>query len=715
MDESLNETLQEEASRGRSLALYEGTRSDDLVDEEIDERILKLIGIDDVFDIDYATYMSLLRGKMGEARVTDSKLSTEESMLLTEEFRRVKGKVGRFKLKKKKINAENLGVTGPIQVSKQQYYLTNKAIIPETSGSIGKDTDTISSIVSINKVLGKILEKLGSQNKLIKKSEENERKRREDEQRRKKEESLEKGIQKIASVASKILAPVQSILDRILNFILYTLLGRAFVKFIDWFNDPKNKDKVEVLKRFLKDWWPTLLGALILFTTPFGKFVRGFVGTVTKLTLRLSRFAIPKLLSFVKRNPKAAALLAAGTAAVGAGVYMQSQRENRDKELQSSDPNYGKQPSPTKSIIDFGSMGGMQFRGGGMIPLQPFEGGYVDDSTGVTVSGAGADTQATILQPGEIVFSKPAVNYWGADKLLAMNKMGGGTNIPKFANNVQLSQGGGFVGKASHHLKQDEALSSLTKGINDFIKPSGRSVLSKMNWGSIKPQTPIHSYKDSVGQSTIGWGSTFYDSILNGKKPVKMGDSITKKQADSILDTNLGNLAKTYSQKIPLWKKMSDNQKAGVLTLGYNAPYGPIGAFSKLTNALSKGDMQAAASNVQRGGPSPARLSIERQLLLSGPKDLTKVQQPQKAQVKSKEPSLFERVKSSAMQFINPKPNTNVGPPISSVNQNVIELPPITGQSGQMASSSSGGTKIPQFMTPDFSNAMINASIYGIA
>jgi GH24 family phage-related lysozyme (muramidase) len=713
MDESLNETLQEEASRERSLSLYEGTRGDDLVSEEVDERILKLLGLDDIFDIDYSTYMSLLRGKMAEARMVDKKLSTDETMLITDEFKRVKGKVGRFKLKKKKITAENLGVTGPIRVSKQQYFLTSKAIVPETSGTDDNDA-LLKNIITINDTFSKILDSVRNQNKLIKKSEETDRKKREEDRRRKREEGLEKGLSKIASVASKMLAPVQGILDKILNFILYTLLGRAFVKFIDWFNDPKNKEKVEVLKRFLKDWWPTLLGALVLFTTPFGKFVRGFVGTVTKLSLKLARFAIPKLLSFVKGNPKTAALLAAGTAAVGAGIYMQSQREQRDKELQGTDPNYGKKPGSMKSILDFGSMGGMQFSGGGMVPLPTFNnGGYVDENTGVTVTGAGADTQATVLQPGEVVFSKNSVDYWGVDRLLAMNKMGGGTNIPKFVNNVQMAQGGGMIGKASHHLRQDEALSSLSRGMNDFIKPGGRSVMSKINWGNIKPETPVHSYVDSVGQPTIGWGSTFYDSILNGKKPVRMGDTITKKKADGILNTNLGNLAKTYSQKIPLWKKMSDNQKAGVLTLGYNAPYGPIGAFPKLTDALMRGDMQSAAANIQRSGPSSARLSIEKQLLLSGPKDLTKAQQPPKAEVKPKEPSLFDKVKSNVMNFFNPKPTTNIGPPVSSMSQNIMELPPIVQQSGQQVASA-GGTKVPQFMSPDTKHAAINASIYGL-
>jgi len=291
--------------------------------------------------------------------------------------------------------------------------------------------------------------------------------------------------------------------------------------------------------------------------------------------------------------------------------------------------------------------------------------------------------------------------------------MGGGTNIPKFVNNIQMASGGGMIGKASHHLKQDEALSSLSRGMNDFIKPGGRSVLSKMNWGSIKPETQLHSYKDSVGQPTIGWGSTFYDSILSGKKPVRMGDTINKKQADNILNTNLGNLAKTYSKKIPLWKRMSDNQKAGVLVLGYNAPYGPIGAYPKLTKALMDGDMNSAASNVQRGGPSSARLAIEKQLLLSGPKDLNKTQEATKPPVKPQQPNIFEKVKTNVMNWFSPKPKTNIGPLSSSGQSNVIELPPIIQQATQQVASS-GGTKVPQFMPPDTVTATINASIYGI-
>ena len=61
---------------------------------------------------------------------------------------------------------------------------------------------------------------------------------------------------------------------------------------------------------------------------------------------------------------------------------------------------------------------------------------------GGKVPGQGeGDTVPAMLTPGEFVMSKGAVNMIGADKLMAMNAAGGGTNQPtlmKFA-------GGGIV------------------------------------------------------------------------------------------------------------------------------------------------------------------------------------------------------------------------------------------------------------------------------
>ena len=71
-------------------------------------------------------------------------------------------------------------------------------------------------------------------------------------------------------------------------------------------------------------------------------------------------------------------------------------------------------------------------------------GGSITSDSGQTITGMGADTQLVALQPGEVVMSRPAVNYYGASNLLAMNKEGGGTNKPK-AGKVMGMQGGGMV------------------------------------------------------------------------------------------------------------------------------------------------------------------------------------------------------------------------------------------------------------------------------
>jgi GH24 family phage-related lysozyme (muramidase) len=696
------------AGGNSALALYEGTREDDLVDEEIDDRILRLIGLEDVFDIDYGTYLTLLKERLAAARISGNSIPREEDELILNEFKRVKGKVGRFKIKSKKLSLDNIVARGPIRVDKNKFLLADR--VKAVDAPEAKEGTDSKSIVLIEKTLDNIISILQKQDSERKKALEKDRQSKERESRKRKESLLEKSLGAIKTATQKILAPVQSIWDRIVNYLSNVILGFAATKLFDWLTDPKNKDKIQVIGRFLKDWWPALLGAFVLFATPFGKFIRGTIG--------LLRALLPRLINLIRLNPYASLVTAA---AIGAAVKIkESERmkplvDEKQKEIDKTlagketpwyqklgasfaqqsleAPGGPKNPMglPTPSAMYNGGLVKKRaFFGGGQVDREVdvrdiafAGGGGITDESGLRVKGAGPDTQLIAAAPGEVVMSKKAVDKYGANFFLGLNKNAGGTNIPKMVNNIQLAQGGGMVGKVAHHLKQDEALSSLTKGRNDFIKPGGRSVMSKINWGNIKPETPVHSYIDSVGQPTIGWCYTFYDSILSGKKPVKMGDSITKKQADGILNTNLGNLAKTYSQKIPFWKKMSDNQKAGVTLLGYNAPYGPIGAYPKLTASLKSGDMTTAAANVQRGGPNASRIAIERQLILSGPKNLAKVEVPKPPS--SKPQNLFERIKTGVGKLFSSKQSASLGespkismdiPGPSSRRVSVINLPP---------------------------------------
>jgi GH24 family phage-related lysozyme (muramidase) len=648
---------------------------DDLIEEEIDERILRILGLEDVFDIDYETYISLLREKMISGRMVESELSSEENELLTDEFKRVKGKVGRFKPKKKqKINVENLTGIGLLKSTDK------KSSTEKTEEK--KESSIFEGILNVVKVIGKTVDNIYSAmlstNSLLDNQLELDRRETENIKRGEKEKRLETKKDGIFKKAKKILAPVESIFDRILKFLLFTILGRAIKLFMDWASDEENMKKLKNIGRFLKDWWPALLTAWIAFTNPLGKFIRFIIGTILKLSWKLAKFAIPKILSFVAKNPKAAAAAGLFTAGLTIPALFPQTVDEQEKKIQSASgtkeekienlrnqkqnlsffeklQGKGSEIDEQINFLETGETKAYTFNNGGLIGLkrggllsEPFndfvdneEGnvfsGEVDRDTGKTVSGAGPDTQffpiaeggGAVLQRGEVVLQKGArermIQKTGIDPL-SFN-IGSNANVPRKINTDTLGSfnggliglsNGGEVGTAIHHLKQDEALSSLRPGVNDMVKPG----TEKWSRSNINSNTPIHSYLDSVKKPTIGWGSTFYDSILSGKRPVKMGDKITKSQADGIFTQNVSNLSKEYSTKIPHWNKMSNNQRAGLLVLGYNAPYGPLGAYPSLTKALRDGDMQSASKHLQRGGPNAERIALERKLLLSGPLQL---------------------------------------------------------------------------------------------
>ena len=542
-----------------ALAIYEGVREDDIVEEDIDERILKLLKLDGVHDIDYATYMTLLKERMAAARMPNSSIATEEDELIRDEFKRVKGKVGRFKLKKKRITAEDLGESGPVTVSEDQFFLTSAAVIPKKS-----DTEEGENQDEVLKKLDDILKSIRMDNDEEKKRTRKDKRDAEAEKRRKREKKLEaKKRKEFKNLIGNVLAPTMSLLERIINWIKWTFIGFIFNQALAWFRDPANQNKVKALGAFLKAFWPAILAAAVLFLTPFGGFIRS--------TIKLFRWAIPKLFGLIKKNPK----LAAAAALFGAGAIipqlmpetvneqerktanasgsnaekieaLKKQKENLNplqilqgvgseideqiKFLETGESaSYGAAPAgrvqtsrsgggenadlddmPTiegmsgggevgnsSTIVNYGlyNGGGMihnagspfnnfntldskdsfnpvfgftgggialpnvtipnmktnisLMSGGGMLNVNDIRfsgGGDVTNNTGVDITGAGPDTQLTALQPGEIVMSKNAVNYWGASTLLGMNKAGGGTNVPKMANNIQMAAGGGMVG-----------------------------------------------------------------------------------------------------------------------------------------------------------------------------------------------------------------------------------------------------------------------------
>ena len=428
------------------------------VSEQIDERILRLLGLEDVFDLDYDTYLNEIRSAMV---LGANKLPPEELALLANERKRIRGKKGRFRPKKQKITADKIATTKFLKPAKKTVALRalvskqDSAIQQQGPLSIGKPLE------SISKTLVQILN-------LRKKTNEEERKDRESQRRTKREEGLEgfkKGISAISSATKAMLAPFQSIIDRIWRFIFFTLLGRAFTQLMDWLGDPANKKKIDVLGRFLKDWWPALLGGAVLFFTPFGKFVRTTLKLVGILTAKLVK-QIPKIASAVRGLGAFAAanpLVTIGVTGAAATFAAEMRRQGEEKkQVESEAKKRGVKPETVKIELEqakrspfamFGeamqNFGG--FSSGGSIPRFASGGifgtGYdgISGSTGQKVSGFGADTQMIVAQPGEIVMNKKTVDAVGAENFLAMNRQygGPGANKPKMG---KLYNTGGVVG-----------------------------------------------------------------------------------------------------------------------------------------------------------------------------------------------------------------------------------------------------------------------------
>lgn len=101
------------------------------------------------------------------------------------------------------------------------------------------------------------------------------------------------------------------------------------------------------------------------------------------------------------------------------------------------------------------------------------------------------------------------------------------------------------------------------------------------------------AYLDPVKIPTIGYGATYYQ---NGRK-VKMGDVITKKEAEKLLLDTVSNFATEVSALVTV--PLSGNQFSALVSFAFNVG---IGAFktSTLLQLLNKGKYGLAANEFLR-------------------------------------------------------------------------------------------------------------------
>jgi hypothetical protein len=500
------------------------------VSEKVDERILRLLGLDDVFDLDYDTYLTLLKEKLVSARMTGSKIPVEEDELIRDEYKKVKGKTGRFKVNKKKINVNTIKTKGPLRITKEKYFIASSVnVISPQKLLPGSKTSDVSdkvkpvlgdelenNIAAIRKSVFSIYELLKNQFSFLQKERESERKSDESRRRGKKEDELEKKpFEKIQKAINGILAPVKSIWEKIINFFVQTFLGRVVYKLIDWFADPANKDKIQSIIRFVKDWWPALLGAYIIFGTSLGKFVRSITKIVLRGIVLLSRTAIPKLIQFISKNRVAAIALGLFTAgatipAMFPGTVDEQERNTKNApgnnsekikalETQKANLNLFEKLQGKGAEIDEQ----IEYLKTGKTQSYGFaSGGFVSGEKGV-------DKVPAMLSDGEFVMSRGAVDKFGLGFLESLNSAGGGNNRPKILGGVPHAAGGGLIGEGSSEKGfSDKIRRERSKGIDQTLAKGLRDLSnSKLTKDPLEAVNKFIQYKfgSDLGKPST-WG-----------------------------------------------------------------------------------------------------------------------------------------------------------------------------------------------------------------
>ena len=507
--------------------------------ENIDEVILRLLKLKPGTELDYQTYLDMIKKRLASHRMLGFKVPAEEDELLRIEFKRVSKLKdnGRFKVKERKVkvspppppsgsrrpggpngngpNGNKKSPNGPKtksivktpkgKISTEKFFYEPRVQqvrvkdVTEKTVKVKKETDPL---YRIDQKLDSIIKTLTGIDKENRKRSEKERKDLEGRSRAEKEKSLEaRPFEGIKKAISTMLKPFQSVWDIIKNFFLNIILGKIVLKLLDWFGDPKNQGKVKSLTRFLIDFGPALLAGFILFGTKFGGAVRFLSNIALKGIWRLSKFAIPKIVKFIARNPIAAgiALVTAGAWApeLFPGLVNEKERETtkasgtkEDKikalEKQKANLNIFEKLQGKASEIDeqlsylkTGKTKSYGFAGGGFGKFGP----------GVVRGKKGRDKIPAMLSDGEFVMSAGAVRKYGVDHLESMNAAGGGTNKPQMISGVPHAAGGGLIGKvyeganraSGGNLKPvvDEiirGLSSEYKWANDLARKSGVSL-----------------------------------------------------------------------------------------------------------------------------------------------------------------------------------------------------------------------------------------------
>jgi hypothetical protein len=493
--------IEEEGGGSTALAVIPQTTDaaseEDLVGEDVDDVILRLLGLEDVVDIDYDTYKTLLKEKMMAGRMTDSQMPTEEVELLTDEYKRVKSKTGRFKVNKKTVSADSFFDRGEAaDVETDKPVVTPAGLLPSAqkiSKTVEEEQEAqveekdgfnqkvlAPSLQKIDENIQSILDTLRKQYDLEKKESDRDERLANKDKASKREAKLEGGKSKsgfMSGALNRIAKPVSDLFGMIEKFIINTLLGGLILRVMDIINDPHKY--LNPIKQFFIDiikW----IESTVQFVVDIPYNMYNSIATGLNAGLQNIENAINDALAFFKQapmdpGPRLPALEAPQIQIPIPGI-LKLEPTNAQQQVQ--------QQTGGGEVMGESPMAAP-------VPIDIREGGKIESTSSNKIKGFGVDTQLVVAEPGEFMLPRNFVEEIGTDRLLAAV---GGNNTAKYGSiqmpgmglglseDIQTMKDGGAVSNlvisAGHAPTEENALKGIPLGSD------GRSVQGTQDYGT---------------------------------------------------------------------------------------------------------------------------------------------------------------------------------------------------------------------------------------
>ena len=700
--------------------------------EQIDQRLLELLGLEDYeAELDYDQYTTLIKENLAASRMGSNKEEEEgDQQLLIKELRRAQKSSGSFKVKSKKKRVTASGFKGKtkttstpgkpkkVQASKLLPSARQTSSPENIKTEVQEDTQEqliplSKSLTEIEKNLQQILDLNQKKLELERQAARDAAKKEETEGFKKSEAQLEdKETKEGAKKIEKKIAPVKGIFDTIGDFFKNILLGKVLFELVDFFSNPG---------KYLKGITDFLNTTLIPFINDIIKFFNDVIFAPINFVIDGFNAGINELEYALKQIQKVIPI----------------------PDISFPDIPNLKIPDVPPIPDGFGLF--QQQAGGGEVinvnNLSLLDGGAIDGKTGLKIAGMGKDTQLIAAQPGEIMFSKKAVDMFGADNLLAANAMAGGDNKPKFGK-IPGFQDGGQVGRVIIGAGHAPTVENAARGI--MLGSDGRSVQGTADDGSSGRNTPgnatgvreweatkhvvdtlkqlvqerglteqigfrdIYSWKGLSGvpsEVESVKGQQYVDLHFDARGFGKTG--VLPSRNESATDRSLMNIFGRYSDSF-------DPSSKGVTAGG--------GTLLELA-AIDDPAIRSLLEEVKRGEQGPASMDMAEKILRG---ILPSIQgapvPPQTPQVEMPESDMSQ---APAAPVLPPPPNAqvsrakvemNVQPYSTQPGGNTTVLPVPTEAPGPTSAAAAGQGVVPGFSAEDTSNfdLVVVKSIYNI-